>query len=80
MAYENTGNTDGAKSGQFPVVKTMNPNINSSTAGGQAPVKSTTEGVRDGNWTGRGCVSPLGGATMGETSGNQQKEERKERP
>lgn len=66
---------------QVPVNGGKSYSIDSRANGGQVPVKQTTEGVRgpDG-WTGRGCVSPLGGV-MNSTPGDQSKiEERKERP
>jgi hypothetical protein len=57
-AVKNVSNTNG---GQVPTRGTMTPNLKSTgSGGGQVPVRETQEGVRSGEWTGRGYVSPLG--------------------
>jgi hypothetical protein len=81
MAYseQRTPSSD-TGGGQVGVKGTFQPRINSSTAGGQVPVRQTTEGDRGGDLNARGCVSPLGGVT-GRSRGNESPlEERHERP
>lgn len=53
------------KNSQVPVKDTLQNDPSSRVTQGQVPVKSTTEGDRSGNTTDRGCVSPLGKASMG---------------
>lgn len=81
MAEYPNSSSQGAKGGQVPVSGGKSYNINSSTPGGQVPVRSTTEGVRspDG-WTGRGCVSPLGNTTNTDRGNQSPVQERRERP
>lgn len=66
--------------GQVPVNHTDRAFGTSVTRGGQAPVHSTVEGQRGGQWNSRGATSPLGGV-MNPTPGDQSKvQEGRERP
>jgi hypothetical protein len=63
--------TNSVKQGQFPVRGTFQPEISSRASGGQVSVRQTSEGDRGTmDHTGRGCVSPLGGATTPYTTTN----------
>jgi hypothetical protein len=66
--------------GQVGVKATFQPNINSRTSGGQAPVRQTTEGDRGGDLNARGCVSPLGGVMNQGRGDASPPEESRERP
>jgi hypothetical protein len=55
----------GTRGGQVATRPTMAPNIKSTgSGGGQVTPKETQEGVRSGEWTPRGYVSPLGNANF----------------
>jgi hypothetical protein len=61
----------GTRGGQVATRPTMAPNIKSTgSGGGQVTPKETQEGVRSGDWTPRGYVSPLGNANFPYSTNN----------